>query len=279
VRRREQAAGAQQVFDRELKRAQRNRAATASGGGGRGGQSYDYLREEVAARLADRLRDISRTFPRVLDVGAGHGSLLPHLLRDGEFGVETLVQVDSAEKMLWRDVGGEGSGAFAVPDGVDVHRLVRDEECLLPPPPLTPSDDDGDGVADTDGVYEEEAEALLQRGTFDCVLSSMALHWVNDLPGVMVQARKLLKPDGIFLAAMLGGDSLHELRSVLAVAEQEREGGLSPRVSPRVGVDVAGSLLNRAGFTLLTVDTDQLVVPYPDALTLMHGERNGRQLN
>jgi len=93
---------------------------------------------------------------------------------------------------------------------------------------------------------------------------------VNDLPGVMIQAQQLLRPDGLFLAVMLGGDSLFELRNALSVAEQEREGGLSARVSPQISTDDAGSLLTRAGYKLLTVDTDQLVVPYPDAITLMH---------
>ena len=218
--------------------------------------SYDYLRTEAAERLVDRLRDVSRHFPRVLDIGAGHGALLQHL--GPEFGVETIVQVDSAEAMMHRD---RDLPTFAPPPGVELHRLVHDEELLVLPP---------GSPEEATAMLSEATQGLLQPGSFDCVISNLALHWVNDLPGVLAQARHLLKPDGLFLAVMLGGDTLHELRAAFAIAEQERDGGVSPWVSPQVGVDDAGSLLTRAGFTLLTVDTDQIVVPFPDAITLVH---------
>jgi NADH dehydrogenase [ubiquinone] 1 alpha subcomplex assembly factor 5 len=108
---------------------------------------------------------------------------------------------------------------------------------------------------------------------FDLVLSCLSLHWVNDLPGALVQARRCLKPDGLFLAAMLGGDTLHELRTVLAEAEAAVDGGLSPRVAPVADVRDMGDLLARAGFALPVADTDTITVSYPDAFALMRDLR------
>jgi SAM-dependent methyltransferase len=115
-----------------------------------------------------------------------------------------------------------------------------------------------------------DEEALpFGEATFDLVTSLLSLHWVNDLPGALTQIRLALKPDGLFLAAMLGGDTLKELRQALAEAEIAVEGGLSPRVSPFAGVRDAGSLLQRAGFALPVVDTETLTVVYPDPFKLI----------
>lgn len=115
-----------------------------------------------------------------------------------------------------------------------------------------------------------DEEALpFGEATFDLVTSLLSLHWVNDLPGALTQIRRALKPDGLFLAAMLGGDTLKELRQALAEAEIAVEGGLSPRVSPFAGVRDAGSLLQRAGFALPVVDTETLTVVYPDPFKLI----------
>lgn len=115
-----------------------------------------------------------------------------------------------------------------------------------------------------------DEEALPFRDTsLDLVSSVLSLHWVNDLPGTLIQIRRALKPDGLFMAALFGGDTLTELRQSLAEAEIECEGGLSPRVSPFVDIRDMGSLLQRAGFALPVVDTDRVVVRYADPLKLM----------
>lgn len=80
----------------------------------------------------------------------------------------------------------------------------------------------------------------------------MSLHWVNDLPGTLIQIKNVLKPDGLFLGVMLGGETLYELRTSLQLAETEREGGISPHVSPMTNVRDVGALLSRAGLTLTT---------------------------
>ncbi|RCK23427.1 methyltransferase domain-containing protein [Thalassospira lucentensis] len=107
------------------------------------------------------------------------------------------------------------------------------------------------------------------EGSLDLILSNLSLHWVNDLPGMLLQARRALKSDGLFLACMLGGETLKGLREALMTAEAEEEGGVSPRVSPFVDVKDAGALLQRSGFALPVVDADDITIDYPDALKLM----------
>ena len=119
-----------------------------------------------------------------------------------------------------------------------------------------------------------EAEALpFRAGAFDLVLSSLDLHWANDLPGALLQLRQALKPDGLLLASLFGGATLRELRRALMEAELEEEGGASPRVSPFADLRDLGHLLQRAGFALPVVDTDAVEVTYADALALMRDLR------
>lgn len=105
--------------------------------------------------------------------------------------------------------------------------------------------------------------------SFDMVVSPLSLQWINDLPGTLLQIRQSLKPDGAFVAAILGGETLAELRHVFLLAEEELYGGASPRVAPFADVRDMGNLLQRAGFTLPVTDRDVLKVRYPSALHLM----------
>jgi SAM-dependent methyltransferase len=119
-----------------------------------------------------------------------------------------------------------------------------------------------------------DAEALeLEPASVDLAVSALALHFVNDLPGTLAQIRRTLKPDGLFLAALMGGDTLTELRQSFAAAEAEVEGGLSPRVAPFADLRDLGSLLQRAGFALPVTDADRIVVRYADAFALMQDLR------
>ena len=120
------------------------------------------------------------------------------------------------------------------------------------------------------GVLVADEELLpFAPSSFDLVLSNLALHWVNDLPGTLAQIHRCLKPGGLFLATMLGGETLKELRQSLAQAEADIDGGLSPRISPFADVKDAGNLLQRAGFTLPVADMETVTVSYPDPLKLM----------
>ncbi|MEQ8196215.1 MAG: methyltransferase domain-containing protein [Rhodospirillales bacterium] len=193
--------------------------------------AHDFLIETIAAHLAGRLDDIKRTFPAALDLGCHGGQMAAHLA--GRAGIDTLIQSDLSPAMARR--ARERFAATAA-----TAAIAADEEWL----PFAPH-------------------------SFDLVISCLSLHWVNDLPGTLAQIRRTLKPDGLFLAALLGGETLKELRQTLNEAEIAEEGGLSPRVSPFADVRDAGNLLQRAGFTLPVADLDTLTVSYPHALKLM----------
>jgi NADH dehydrogenase [ubiquinone] 1 alpha subcomplex assembly factor 5 len=105
--------------------------------------------------------------------------------------------------------------------------------------------------------------------SFDAVLSVLLLHWANDLPGALLQLRRALRPDGLLLVSLLGGETLGELRECLMEAELAEEGGVSPRISPFAELRDLGGLLQRAGFAMPVVDSDRLTATYPDALALM----------
>jgi malonyl-ACP O-methyltransferase BioC len=208
-----------QVFDRAALRRHRDRAAG-------GWPAHDFLVREVGRRLVERLDDIRRDFPRVLDLGC-HGGTLAELLA-GRDGIETLVQCDLSPAMARRAAG---NGALT---------LAADEEAL----PFAPA-------------------------SFDLAISALSLHWVNDLPGALLQIRQALKPDGLLLAAMIGGESLHELRVAWMQAEIATLGGASPRVSPFAELRDLGNLLQRAGFALPVADFDEIPVTYADPFAAM----------
>lgn len=122
-------------------------------------------------------------------------------------------------------------------------------------------------------VVADEEALPFRDGTLDLVVSALALQFVNDLPGTLVQIRRVLRPDGLFLAALLGGETLTELRQAMAEAEIALEGGVSPRVAPFADVRELGALLQRAGFALPVTDVDRLVVRYDSVFALMHDLR------
>ncbi len=119
-----------------------------------------------------------------------------------------------------------------------------------------------------------ESEALpLAAASLDLIVSALALQFVNDLPGVLAQIRRALQPDGYFLAATIGGDTLTELRQSFAEAEVTLDGGLSPRVIPMLDLRDAGALLQRAGFALPVTDVDRVTVRYDNMFGLMRDLR------
>jgi NADH dehydrogenase [ubiquinone] 1 alpha subcomplex assembly factor 5 len=115
--------------------------------------------------------------------------------------------------------------------------------------------------------------------SFDLVMSCLALHWCADLPGALIQLCRALQPDGLLLAAMLGGNTLVELRTALFEAELAEEGGVSPRVSPTAELGDIASLLQRAGFAMPVADSETITVTYPDMLALIHDLRRMGETN
>jgi SAM-dependent methyltransferase len=122
-------------------------------------------------------------------------------------------------------------------------------------------------------VAADEEALPFADGSLDLVVSALALQFVNDLPGTLIQIRRALKPDGLLLTALIGGDSLIELREAFAQAESEIEGGLSPRVAPFADLRELGALMQRAGFALPVVDSDRLTVRYDSPFALMRDLR------
>ncbi|KAJ9476123.1 hypothetical protein PHBOTO_006210 [Pseudozyma hubeiensis] len=245
------------IFDRATKTMQKDRAAlkpsvSQNDAGhafdgettrGEASRQTDYVRRAIAESLADRVQDIKRDLTTIVELGAGPG-FLRHYLDPSTCSTKKIVMCDTSEALLNRDRHLDSHFGF------EVERRVVDEE-MLP--------------------FEE--------GSLDCVVFSGGLHWTNDLPGVLIQIRRALKPDGVFIGALCGGDTLFELRTSLQLAEQEREGGISPRVSPMADTRDMASLLSRAGFTIPTVDVDEVSVGYPSMYELMHDLRDMGESN
>ena len=150
-------------------------------------------------------------------------------------------------------------GLAAGPAAATLRRLGKADEVLVA------ALEDGPGV---DLVVDEEALPFPPE-SLDLVVSMLSLQFVDDLPGTLIQIRRALRPDGLFLAALLGGESLRELRDALSAAEIELTGGLSPRVVPFVGVRDLGQLLQRAGFALPVTDSDRFTARYRSMFDLV----------
>jgi SAM-dependent methyltransferase len=118
-------------------------------------------------------------------------------------------------------------------------------------------------------LVADEERLPFTAGRLDLIVSSLALHWINDLVGALIQIRLALAPDGLFLGAMLGGATLTELRGALLAAEADLRGGAGPRISPFAGAADGAALLQRAGFALPVIDADVVTVRYDHPLRLL----------
>ncbi len=223
-----------QLFDRLAVRRNRDRAARMWSDDRNG----EFLFEEVGNRLIDRLSDVRRSFPVVVDLSARRGQLTRSLLNRP--GLERACQFDLS---------------------VQFAEVAKRENRFVP------------------AVVADEEFLPLADECVDLVVSCLGLHWVNDLPGALIQICRALRPDGLFLAALLGGETLSELRQVFAAAEAEVEGGMGPRISPFADIRDAGALLQRAGFALPVVDRDAITVTYEHAFALMNDLRRMGEAN
>jgi NADH dehydrogenase [ubiquinone] 1 alpha subcomplex assembly factor 5 len=124
-------------------------------------------------------------------------------------------------------------------------------------------------AAQAGGIVADEEALPFAPGSFDLVVSGLSLHWVNDLPGTLIQIREALRPDGLFIGVLLGGRTLHELRQCLVEAEAELTGGAAPRISPFLDVQDGARLLQRAGFAMPVADSDTRLVRYRDPWRLL----------
>jgi SAM-dependent methyltransferase len=122
-------------------------------------------------------------------------------------------------------------------------------------------------------VMTDEENLPFAQGCADLIVSTLALHWVNDVVGALIQVRRTLKSDGLFVGSLLGGATLHELRQAFTEADLEHTGGAGPRVSPFIDASDAGDLMRRAGFALPVVDVDRVTVRYAHPLALLNDLR------
>jgi SAM-dependent methyltransferase len=196
-----------------------------------------FLIDRVAEDLCDRLAAVLRRFEFALDVGTPTDAVRRVLAASGRVG--TIIAADALA----------GTAAF---------RHLSDSR--------------GKGEAQLCIAADEEALPL-RDASLDLVVSALALQFVNDLPGALIQIRRALRPDGLFLAALAGGETLTELRQTFAAAEAEIEDGISPRVAPFSDVRDMGALLQRAGFALPVTDVDRLTARYDSPISLMHDLR------
>jgi SAM-dependent methyltransferase len=194
-----------------------------------------FLLDQVADEFAHRLRLVLRRFDLAVDLGTPTAAVRTALVRDGA--IAAMIAVDPMIASVRRH-----------------------------------SDDDANGPLSLCVAADEEALPF-GDGTVDLIVSGLSLQSANDLPGVLVQVRRALKPDGLFLAALLGDDTLTELRQSFAVAESELDGGVSPRVAPFADVREMGALLQRAGFALPVTDLDRITVRYATPFRLLRDLR------
>jgi len=196
-----------------------------------------FLLDRVAEDVADRLAAVLRRFECAVDLGTPADAVRRALAASGKVG--TIIAAD----------------ALAGAPSLSLRRLRG-------------------RIAQGELAIAADAEALPFRdASLDLVVSALALQFVNDLPGTLVQIRRALKPDGLLLAALVGGDTLTELRQAFAAAEAEIEDGISPRVAPFADIGEMGALLQRAGFALPVTDVDRLTVRYASPIALMHDLR------
>ncbi|XP_027197206.2 arginine-hydroxylase NDUFAF5, mitochondrial [Dermatophagoides pteronyssinus] len=202
---------------------------------------YDLRDEEeyeIAFRVADRIFDIKRRFPFIVDLGTYKGLLGSHLTTET---VDCILHCSSSFNSL---------KSIKQRDDIEIQKLFINEE-----------------------------DFILQENSADMIISSLDLHWINDLPQLFSNVFYSLKQDGVFIGSMFGGQTLFELRCSLQMAEIEREGGFGLHISPLITAQDIGSLLNRSGYTMLTIDTDEIIVHYPTIFELMYdlkgmGENN-----
>lgn len=202
------------VFDRSCVKHNRNRSLKDF-------KNHGFLFDWAADQINDRLSDVNRNFPKVLQLGIRGPA----------------IQNDKIQSQFTMDIAGTPS-------------IIAEEDIL----PIAP-------------------------GSLDLITGNLTLQTVNDLPGALIQIRRALKPDGLFLAAMLGGETLHEFRHVLSETEIEMHGGISPRVAPFADKQQMGGLMQRAGFALPVIDSELITVTYDSMFKLMHDLRGMGETN
>ena len=224
---------------------------------------YHYLRDEIASRLVDRLADINKAFPVVVEIGSGSGAHVSKLLKP--LSQPSQAALDALKEAASTPLTNKNSSAASLPTSVKDRGVIKTLHiCESCPEALERTKqywadhaaDIPEGRHQEYHILDEEGEFPFPPGSVDLIISNMNMHWINDLPGFLKRCRRALKPDGVFLASMIGGSSLQELRSALTVADMERLGGVNAHVSPFAYGRDCGDLLAVAGFNMPTSQYD-----------------------
>lgn len=225
------------VFDRLLKSRQRQYTLTQLDNA----TYYDYLRQESASRLLDRLDDITKPFPKAVELGAYRSHIYNMIVQSQQ---DTITGDNPHYK---GSIGG-------------ITSLLQCDITPLPAHLIPKHTSDPKLILPYERIVCDEEFLPFPDNSYDLVLSNMSMHWINDLPQALQNIMKVLKPDGAFIASMLGGNTLKELRHCFYLAELERRGGMGAHASPlALPSDVAG-LMQAANFSLPTIDVDTIKV-------------------
>ncbi|KIR59301.1 hypothetical protein I314_04816 [Cryptococcus bacillisporus CA1873] len=245
-----------QVFDEPSKDLQRSRAIIRL-------RELQAQSENGSAEEEDGLRVDLKIPPSSILELSSHAGQLTQVLQE--------VLADEVPTGT-EQTGVEGRRKWWIVDSSPVgEALWRDDDSYFITPPTRIQASASDFLKHPEvGPLKEQVEAVVSAG---------GLHWVGDIVGGLTQVRHLLKPDGVFVAAVFGGDTIFELRTSLQLAEQERRGGIANRVSPMISSTDAPSLLNRAGFTSITVDVEDITVNYPSMWELIADLRDMGESN
>ncbi|KAL3995194.1 Methyltransferase domain family protein [Acanthocheilonema viteae] len=214
------------IFDREAKRIQRNRASQLD--------DYNvcqYVKDEIAYRVADKVFDLTKFNDICIDIGCGSGHIAMNLIKEN---VGVIIQCDISAG------------------------LIRQSKSVV------------DSEVPVLSIIADESMAPFRKKSADLIVSSLSAHWINDLAKWFSRCLSILRPDCPLIGAMLANDTLHELRIALQLAEMERLGGIGLHISPFVRADDIGSLMSQAGFGMITIDTDELTVGYPSIFALLY---------
>ncbi|XP_063685538.1 arginine-hydroxylase NDUFAF5, mitochondrial-like [Bolinopsis microptera] len=213
------------TFNSQRKALQRNRAAKLPNH-----HQFDYLKDGIAEILADRITDISRDFPKIVDLGAGKGHVYKHV---NTYTTNTVVECDTAQECL--NLPRQNI------EGLKTEQILLESDDTLP--------------------FENSSQ--------DLIISNLWLHWVNELPKLFREVERVLTPDGVFIGSMFAAETVYQLRVSLQQAELERTGGIAPHISPFVTPADLGSLLTGARFCMITLDSEDITITYPDLYFLM----------
>jgi len=309
-------------FDDHMKIVQRENAALAPNA-----MDFEYLRDEIALRVVDRIGCIQRSFSNVIDIGCNAGGIAHYMLqanylnypyirkshidavteiarqegkeieiptRDpnlpqlfpGFSGLQSLTQYDVSPILTSRSHDRAKATLAHITELKNKADRIRKEMAGTPEVAeatiaamVANEGIPGEATIQEGNISAPELKQMqgpladfaqyFKPNSVDMITSSMALHWVNDLPKFFKGVMDTLQPDGVFIGAMLGGNTLQELRSSLVLADTERFGGVTPHMSPLASPRDIGDLMSAAGFNMVSVDVDTITINYPDLFTLI----------